>query len=78
MSYLGGEGCVVFECINVCPCGIGSSVQACVYDQCPVIGEVNGYDGVEGSCAGGYMFERSGGAYGSDALVEVAFYESDG
>ena len=32
----------------------------------------------KGVVLGGYMFERFDGAYGSDALVEVAFYESDG
>ena len=76
---MGGEGCVLHDCIYVCPCGGCIWVWFCVYGQCPVIGSVNWYDGMEGSwfwCVA--VCEGSVWTCGGDSCVEVAFDEGNG
>ena len=43
---MGGKVCVVMEGVDVVPVGSVSWFWAGVYDQCPVVGAVDWYDGV--------------------------------
>jgi len=76
---VGWECCVVSEGVDVCPGGMGSWLWVGVDDKCPVVGVVDGYDGmgVCGFCCV-YVLEGSGWACGGCSREEVVFNDGDG